>query len=140
MLVTHSQFISIYHPISPRFNSADAFPLLDQPAIESTSGEIDLLINQLSEAIVTASQIKAWTEKDPSLSRVHHQVLHGWTVTNLDAPYFNRHDEFSVTNGCVLWVSCVIVPPPGRDIILKQLHDTYPDIRVWLALVYGGQE
>ena len=51
--------------------SADALsrlPLPDLPAIESSSGEINLLDNQLSEAIVTASQIKAWTEKDPLLS------------------------------------------------------------------------
>ena len=114
--------------------SADALsclPLPDLPAIESSSGEINLLVNQLSEAIVTASQIKAWTEKDPLLSRVHHQVLHGWTVTNPDAnlqPYFNRRDELSVTDGCVLWGSHVIIPPHGCNIILKQLHDTHPGI------------
>ena len=58
-------------------------------------------------------------------------MLHGWTVTNPDAnlqPYFNRRDELSVIDGCVLWGSRVIVPPPGRDIILKQLHDTHPGI------------
>ena len=33
---------------------------MDPPAIEFNS-EIDLLIKHLSEAIVTASQIKAWT-------------------------------------------------------------------------------
>ena len=88
--------------------SADALsrlPLPDLPAIESSSGEM----------------IKAWTEKDPLLSRVH-QVLHGWTVTNSDGnllPYFNRCDELSITDGCVLWGSRVIIPPSGPDIIFE---------------------
>ena len=111
--------------------SADPLSCLPLPAIESSSGEIDLLINQLSEARVTAFQIKVWTEKDPLLSLVHHQVLHGWTVTNPNAnlqPYFNYCDELSVTDGYVLWGSRAIVPPPGHDIILKQLHDTHQGI------------
>ena len=129
LLILSSYQYTIQHHPGSKMASADALsrlPLSDLPAIESNSGEIDLLYNQLSEAIVTASQIKAWTKKDPLLSRVH--VLHGWTVTNPDTnlqPYFNCCDELSVTDGCVLWGSHVIVPPPpGRDIILKQLHDT----------------
>ena len=50
-------------------------------------------------------------------------------------PYFNRCNELSVTDGCVLWGSHVIVPPPGRDIILKQLHDTHPGISRMKRLV-----
>ena len=143
LLILSSYQYTIQHCPGSKMASADALsclPLPDLPAIESSSGEIDLLINQLSEAIVTTSQIKAWTEKDPLLSRVHHQVLHGWTVTNPDAnlhPYFNHRDELSVTDGCILWGSHVIVPPPGRDIILKQLHDTHPGISRMKSLAHS---
>ena len=70
-LILSSYQYTIQHCPGSKMASADTLshlPLPDLPAIESSSGEINLLINQLSETIVTASQIKAWTEKDPLLS------------------------------------------------------------------------
>ena len=58
-------------------------------------------------------------------------TLHGWPTLNSDAtlqPYFNRKDELSVVDGCVLWGSRVVIPPPGRKLVLSQLHDTHPGI------------
>lgn len=105
-------------------SNADALSRLPLPEVPSDSssdvGEIDLVLNHLSEAIVTAAQIKSWTEKDP---QVHHLILHGWTATNLNKdlqPYFNNRDELSVVNGCVLWGSRVVIPPQGRSIVLDQ--------------------
>ena len=48
-------------------------------------GDVNNLIQQLSQAIITADQIKVWTEKDPILSRVHHFVLHGWPKENSES-------------------------------------------------------
>ena len=31
----------------------------------------------------------------------------------------------SVLDGCVLWGSRVVVPPPGRQSVLGELHDTH---------------
>ena len=92
---------------------------------------MELLIHQLSEVIVTANQIKNWTEKDPILSRVHRFVLHGWPniVDNEDLkPYFNCRDDLSIVKGYVLWGSRVIIPPPGQPLVLNQLHDTHPGV------------
>ena len=92
---------------------------------------MELLIHQLSKVIVTANQIKNWTEKDPLLSRVHHFVLHRWPniVDNEDLkPYFICRDEISIVKGCVLWGSRVIVPAPGQSLELNQPHDTYPGV------------
>ena len=41
-------------------------------------------------------------------------------------PYWTRKDELSVLKGCILWGTCVIVPPPGRQHVLNELHDTHP--------------
>ena len=66
--------------------------LYQRPYPESSKDGSVELIHQLSEVIVTANQIKNWTEKDPILSRVHCFVLYGWPniVDNEDLkPYFN---------------------------------------------------
>ena len=42
--------------------------------------------------------------------------------------------ELSVQNGCVLWGSSVVVPPPGRAPILRLLHEGHPGISRMKAL------
>ena len=108
---------TIQHRPGPRMANAALSHLLlpDQPSDSQIPlpGDVDLLLNHLSEVIVTASQIKAWTEKDPILSKVHHLILHGWPTSNSDAtlqPYFNCKDELSVVNGCVVGIVCHHTP------------------------------
>ena len=51
--------------------------------------------------------------------------------------------ELSCQDHCLLWGSRVIVPPQGREAILRQLHSSHPGVvRMkdnWLVLMYGGQ-
>ena len=56
-------------------------------------------------------------------------ILHGWNTSNSHdnlQPFFYRRNELSVVDGCVLWGSCVMIPPQGRAIVLEHLHDTHP--------------
>ena len=51
-----------------------------------------------------------------------------YTNTQLDdeyQPFCKRKAELSVLDGCVLWGSRVVVPPPGRQSVLEELHDTH---------------
>lgn len=41
-------------------------------------------------------------------------------------PYFTRHLELSVQDGCVLWGARVIIPPKGYTMLLKLLHQSHP--------------
>ena len=41
-------------------------------------------------------------------------------------PYWNRRLELTVYDGCLLWGSRVIVPPPGRIQALHELHGGHP--------------
>ena len=43
-------------------------------------------------------------------------------------PYLRRKDELSVLDGCVLWGSRVVIPPPGRDTVIEELHETHPGV------------
>lgn len=79
---------------------------------------------------VTAKEIQSWTTKDPVLSRVRLMLATGWKDTN-DAdlkPYQPRKSELSLHDGCILWGTRVVVPPPGRERILDELHKGHPGI------------
>ena len=94
-------------------------------------GDLCHLLNHLDQAIVTASQIKVWTGKDPLLSRVRKLVQCGWNITNPTAdilPFHTRYTELSVLDGCVLLGCRVIIPAAGQDIVLNQLHETHVGI------------
>ena len=43
---------------------------------------VNFFLNHLSEAKITASQIRHWTSKDQILFCVHHFILHGWNTSN----------------------------------------------------------
>ena len=128
-------YVIQYRPRSKMCN-ADALSRLPLPEQPSNSqipslGDVSFIMNHLSETLVTASQIKAWMDKDPILSRVHHFILHGWPTSVSDTslqPYVQWRNELSAVNGCVLWGARVVIPPPGRSLVMKQLHDTHPGI------------
>ena len=44
------------------------------------------------------------------------------------APFARRRFELSSHDGCILWGSCVVIPPPGRALLLKELHEGHPGI------------
>ena len=68
-------------------------------------GDLCHLLNHLDQSIVTASQIKVWTDKDPLLSQVRKLVQNGWNITEPTpdlAPLHNQNSELSVLDGCLL--------------------------------------
>ena len=84
-------YVIQYRPGSKMCN-ADALsrlPLLDCPTDTQIPilGDVHLVMNHVSSTIVTASQIKAETEKDPILARIHHFILHGWPTSNTEKPF-----------------------------------------------------
>ena len=114
--------------------NADALsrlPLNECASSVPLPGDIHLLLQQLSTSIVMATQIKTWTDRDLVLSRVRRFVQSGWIKESPEPDlqlYFNRRNELSVVDGCVLWGARVVIPVAGRYVILDQLHDTHPGI------------
>lgn len=45
------------------------------------------------------------------------------------APYAVRKNEHSIQNGCVLSGARVVLPQPGRDSVLRQLHQYHPGMK-----------
>ena len=97
-------------------------------------------IESIDESPVSAVDIRKWTAKDPILSKVLRYVTRGWppTVTEVEiSPFFRRRDELSVEDGCILWGARVLIPQPGRSLLLQQLPETHSGITRMKSLACG---
>ena len=89
LTLSEYDYTIFYRPGSKMCN-ADALSRLPLPDCPTDSqipilGDVKLVINHLTTTLVTADQIKLWTEKDPTLSCIHHFVLHGWPSSISDS-------------------------------------------------------
>lgn len=89
-------------------NNADALSRLplSETSVQDGPEERVLMIESSDITLVSADQVKAWTDKDPVLSRVREMVHQGWPLElegSEFAPYAVRKNELSIQNGCVLW-------------------------------------
>ena len=119
--------------------NADALsrlPLPDTPVETPLSGELVLMVERLQTAPISATQIAQWTRRDPCLSRVLQHIRTGWPERpDHDLrPFWVRRLELSVHNGCVLLGDRVVVPPPGRELVLVDLHGGHPGVSRMKAL------
>lgn len=129
------QFRIQYRP-GKKMANADALSRLPLPNPPKDSeipqlGDVKTVFQVLAEGVFTAEHVSKWTEADPTLSRVSHFILKGWPDHNLEPPfkpYSKRREELSVVDGCILWGTRVVVPPPGRSAVLTQLHEAHPGI------------
>ena len=122
-----------------RISHADCMsrlPLPDAPIHVPVPQEVVLALSTLDETPINSDQIEKWTSADPVLSQVRRFVEQGWsdqTPPEFDC-YRHRKDELSVQQGVLFWGARVIIPPKGRDALLRELHDTHPGIVKMKAL------
>ena len=104
-----------------RHGNADAMshlPLKLTPRDTPQPPEFVLLLDTLSGAPVTCSQIQRWTRQDPVLGRALRYTQLGWPQLCPEEklkPFWSRKTELALLNGCVLWGSRVVVPEAGRS-------------------------
>eukprot|EP00731_Ephydatia_muelleri_P000822 Em0001g822a len=109
-------------------------PLSESTAVVPVPGDTIFMLETLrtGDSPVTAAQIKSWTDKDSILSRVINMALTGWQAHFSNdvtfRPYKQRECELSVQDGCVLWGHRVVIPPAGREAVMRTLHDAHPGI------------
>ena len=111
--------------------NADALsrlPLPVEPATTEPPPELVLLAEHLADSPVTASDIRIWTKRDPTLAKVLQFVQQGWPSES--APELNafraKQLELSLDQGCILWGSRVVIPSQGREAVLHELHEGHP--------------
>ncbi|KAJ8346679.1 hypothetical protein SKAU_G00280800 [Synaphobranchus kaupii] len=133
LLLMHYQYNLVYKP-GPTIAHADGLSRLPLPQTATSPSippELISLLQQQETAPITSQQLMLWTRRDPLLSRVCRFVGEGWPVSCPSEdllPFFKKRDELTVESGVLLWGMRVVVPPPGRETLLEELHDTHPGI------------
>ena len=123
-----------------KHGNADAMsrlPLKVTPRDTPQPPEFVLLLDTLSGAPVTCSQIQRWTRQDPVLAWVLRYTQLGWPQQCPEEklkPFWSRKTELALLDGCILWGSRVVVPEAGRSQLLEELHDGHPGISRMKAL------
>ena len=122
----------MFHNTTSHTN-ADALsrlPLPVEPAKIELEPELVLLAEHLADSPETANDIRIWTERDAKLSRVLQFLHQGWPKESDPElePYFSKRLELSSFQSCILWGTRVVIPKPGREAILQELHEGHPGI------------
>ena len=86
-------------------------------------------ISFIDELPVTAADIATETSKDRVLSQVYQFMLEGWPQRGVEdslKPFYQRKDQLTTDQGCLLWGTRVIIPPALQARLLQELHYTHP--------------
>lgn len=105
-------------------------PLPTEPSSIPVPAEVVLSLSIVDDTPITAAKIAQWTSRDPILSAVAGYVRQGWpsNTDDVEDAYSRRRNELTIQQGCLLWGSRVIIPTPGRERILEELHECHPGI------------
>ncbi|PFX15928.1 Uncharacterized protein K02A2.6 [Stylophora pistillata] len=114
--------------------NADALSRLPRKTVEEPDDwniEADQVNRvQMQRAPITVSQIREATRGDPVLSRVMHCILHGWSAEKCISDefkiYYNKQDEFTVEDGCILRGTRAVIPAKYQAAVLSELHLNHP--------------
>ena len=89
-----------------------------------------VLAEHLDEYLVTANDIRVWTQRDPKLGRVLQHTQQGWlsAVEPELEPSSSRCLEISSYKGCIMWGTRVVIPSPGGEAVLQEHHEGHPGI------------
>ena len=126
--------LPLQHPVQVRQNIVQRRQSQPHPATPSNyavPADLEHLVNHLSTTCTSADNIKDWTGRDLALSQVRKFLESGWPGKVQDkelAPYFNKKDELSLLDGCILWGTKVVVSPPGGTRVLEELQETHPGV------------
>lgn len=118
---------------SKEHGNADALSRLPLDLASSDPDE-DTSVLQVSNVEllpVTSHQIAVETRRDPTLSKVLNFTLNGWPTSLQDKnlrTYFEKREQLSTDQGCLLWGSRVVVPPNLRKRLLHELHENHPGV------------
>ena len=136
---------TIRYRAGKHLSHADALsrlPCADVLTHDGLTGDLVMLLNHLSSTTVSAASIKQWTSQDPTLSCVRRFIETGWPdeqeqLSKEFQSYVSLRLEFSILDGCILRGSRVVIPPPGRQLILNELHDTHTGITKMKSLAHS---
>ena len=105
-------------------------PLASDAASHPVDVEVDPFhVVLLKHLPITSMQICTATRRDPTWSSVYNAVQNGKVESIADLqPFASRFNQLATHQGCLLWGSCVAIPPSLQARILQELHLSHPGI------------
>lgn len=79
---------------------------------------------QIESLPVTAAMIQKETRRDAILAQVFEATQKGWRYSQNQqlSPYYQRRDELTIDNGCIMWGMRIVIPNKLRSKVLEELH------------------
>ena len=106
------------------------FPLQSLADDEDLDPDMHYVFATVTDELpITAAEIAQATKTDSLLVKAYEYTSSGWPGTCPSPelrPFWNRRDELSLENGCLLWGRCVIVPFRFQKRLLEELHECHP--------------
>ena len=139
LILSAYQYNIMYHNSKENAN-ADAMLRLPSSSNDSETERDDVFQTIfLDELPIRSEDINKATKHDTILSQVSQYILQRWpnSLNGLPEsirPYYNRKDELTVEQGCVLWGIRVVIPEQFRERLLNQIHEEHPGICKMKAL------
>ena len=85
-------------------------------------------VSYVDQLPVTARDIAQATSKDPILASVYSHIMEGWPNKLKEEsikPFYQRKDQLSIDQGCLLWGRRVIIPTMLQARMLQELHSAH---------------
>ena len=105
------------------------FPIQSQADNDLDPDEHYVCATTTDELPITAAEIVEGTKKDSLLVKVYECTSSGWpgSCPNPEPkPFWDRSDEISLENRCLLWGRRVLVPFKLQKRLLEELHACHP--------------
>eukprot|EP00079_Xenopus_tropicalis_P034355 XP_017948126.1 PREDICTED: uncharacterized protein K02A2.6-like [Xenopus tropicalis] len=121
--------------------NADALSRLPCPYTTDVHDEsVIFQVSFAEELPISCKDIAAATSRDPLIAKVWDFTSKGWPNYSSDKilkPYFEKRDELSIDQGCLLWGIRVVIPPKYRQRLLHELHEGHPGVNRMKARARG---
>ena len=98
-------------------------------SVDVHEDEIYSVYSVIDSLPVTAKDVARLTSKDCILVKVLEYTLSGWPPYVNEPtlmPYWQRRNELSVEDNCLLWGRRVVIPNELQINILNELHECHP--------------
>ena len=105
------------------------FPVQTRDEEDSDPDEHYVFATAVSCLPVIAVEIADLTKKDKVLVKVYEYTSSGWPNHCPDPeikPYWNRREDLSLEDGCLLWGRRVVIPLKLQGHLLDELHECHP--------------
>ena len=127
VLILSVNMYRIAYRTSRSNSNADAMSRLPVSPAEEEVDDV-FQTTYLEELPIRACDIRDATRVDTVLSKIVTYTSHGWPQSmkalpdNLQ-PYFQRKNELTTDQGCILWGLRVVIPQKFQERLLNEIHE-----------------